>query len=162
MLAKKLHEFDHILIQIADFIREHTPLVIQPLADKLQDATDPMFDFEAEADMVFYLCEDDPDYSKDADNILTKREIELKLINEKVMQTLYDLDFRNFAPLILQDAPVSWWFHDLTEHDYSDTMPRLSLDDCLRVGRIHINIKTEQQFCYDINSAQFINFKDKK
>lgn len=45
--------------------------------------------------------------------------------------------------------PHCWLFHDLNDHAYGPASPMLSLEDCLRIGRIHVDVQIWQQYVFD-------------
>ena len=119
---------------------------------KLADQNDPMYDYEIEAILCFILREDDPDYDENDDNVLTTRKKFLKCLPS------IEYESRDFAEPIgsagLQAEPHCWLFHDLYDHEYGTQSPRLSFHDCLRIGRIYIDVQVWQQYDFDLTTDQ--------
>jgi hypothetical protein len=118
------------------------------LEAKLADPDDPMVDYEIEARIDYVLREDDPDYDQDDDNLLTSRDESLML------QRLALIESDDFAepqlPAGLAAEPHCWLFHDLYDHDYGRQSPRLSFRNCLRIGRIHVDVQMWQQYDFNV------------
>ena len=137
-LNRRLRAINPLLRSIANDV---TPR----LEAKLADPNDPMYDYEIEARLDFILREDDPDYAEDDDNILTTRSESLKCLKSD-----RDMNFsEGIGPGALEAEPHCWRFHDLYDHEYGEDAPCLSFHDCLRVGKIFIDIQVWQQ--YDFN-----------
>jgi len=115
------------------------------LEAKVADPDDPMYDYEIEARIAYQLREDDPDYDEEDDNYLSTRTEYLKHSSR-----LEEEDFGEPGlPAALLAEPHCWLFHDLYDHSYGPELPQLSFQDCLRVGRIFVDVQVWQQYVFD-------------
>ncbi|MDD5579945.1 MAG: hypothetical protein PHY16_11785 [Methylobacter sp.] len=125
---------------------------------RVSDPNDPLDDYEIEATLYFTLGEDDPAFDADEDNFLTQRQIGLKRLNRE--WGLGDgQDHREtvcFYPGDLNEAPHCWLFHDLNDHDYGLEQPALTLQDCLRVDSIWVDIAVHQPAMVAIKTGQWL------
>ena len=139
VLNRRLGDIDSLLKSIAKDVEPR-------LEAKLADPNDPMYDYEIEARLDFILREDDPDYAEDDDNILTTRSESLR--HQKSRK---HADYAEpICPENLHAEPHCWRFHDLYDHEYGEDAPRLSFRDCLRVGRIFIDVEVWQQYDFEL------------
>ena len=138
-LNRRLGALDPLLRSIAEDV---TPR----LEAKLADPNDPMYDYEIEVRLDFVLREDDPDYAEDDDNFLTTRRESLKHLRSRKHTDYAEL----ICPENLRAEPHCWRFHDLYDHEYGKDAPRLSFHDCLRIGRIFIDVEVWQQYDFDL------------
>jgi hypothetical protein len=137
-LNRQLRGIAPFLMSVADDVRPC-------LEGKLADPNDSMYDYEIEARIDFILREDDPEYDEDDDNILTTREDSLKYQRDECRTD----DCERMGPERLRAEPHCWQFHDLYDHDYGDESPSLSFRDCLRIGKILIDVQVWQQYSFD-------------
>lgn len=115
------------------------------LKAKVADPDDPMFDYEIEARIDYQLRQDDPDFDEDDDNYLSTRTEYLTRLSG-----LEEEDFTEpYLPAALRAEPHCWLFHDLYDHSYGPESPRLSFQDCLRIGHIFVDIQVWQQYVFD-------------
>ena len=140
-LNRRLRAIDPLLKSIAEDV---TPR----LEAKLLDQNDPMYDYEIEVRLDFILREDDPDYAEDDDNILTTRSESLKYLRSDGTLNYSE----GIGPDALEAEHHCWRFHDLYDHDYGEDAPHLSLHDCLRVGKIYIDVQVWQQYDIDLTN----------
>lgn len=120
-------------------------------AARVSDSNDPLNDYEIDATLYFILREDDPEFDEDEDededNFLTRRTMSLKQLDKK--WGLGDgKDHRISIPHFpdrLNEIAHCWLFHDLYDHSYGLAQPALTLQDCLRVGSIWIDIVVRHQ-----------------
>lgn len=142
LLNRQLRGIDPFLRSVADDVRPR-------LESKLADPNDPLYDYEIEARIDFILHENDPEYDDNDDNILTTRWDSLKHSWRDA-----EKDSVDFAESILSEElrkePHCWRFHDLYDHDYDVDSPRLSFRDCLRVGKVWVDVQIWQQYSFDI------------
>jgi hypothetical protein len=124
---------------------------------RLDDPNDPFSDYEIEATIYFILGETDPAFDDSDDNFLTKREICLKHLEPE--NSLSDgFDYREIGrtfPGELNTVPHCWLFHDLYDHSYGWEQPSLTLQDCLRIDSIWVDVSVRHQSTLDINSGQW-------
>jgi len=124
---------------------------VKPRLDaKVADSNDPMYDYEIEACIDYQLREDDPDYSEDDDNYIATRTEPIK------KQWGWQREGRSSSsclPSALLAEPHCWLFEDLYSVCYGVMSPRLSLRDCLRIGRIFVDVQVWQQYQFDANGA---------
>jgi hypothetical protein len=113
------------------------------LEAKLADPDDPMRDYEIEARIDYQLREDDPNFAKDDDNYLSTRTVSLK-------SSLYGWEGDDCAhshlPAGLLLEPHCKLFQDLYSNSYGAEAPRLLFNDCLRIGRIFVDVQIWQQY----------------
>lgn len=137
------------LKDITTHLHEVVSDVTPKMEAKLADPTDPMYDYEIEIIIDYYLRDDDPDYREDDDNILTTRNTWFHDF-EEVPDLQYDWAESCFNFPELRAEPHCWLFHDLYDHDYGAESPKLSLEDCLRVGKVFVDVQVWQQYQFDV------------
>jgi hypothetical protein len=116
------------------------------LEAKLADPKDPMYDYEIEVRIDYQLREDDPAFAEDDDNFLSTRNETLKL--EPMSD---DIDWsESYIQPSLRAEPHCWLFHDLYDHAYGRESPRVPLCDCLRIGKVFVDVQIWQQYCFDV------------
>lgn len=122
------------------------------------DPNDPLDDYEIDATLYYILDENDPTFDEDDDNILTQREISIKCSNRK-----YGLgdgqDHRmpcRLFPGALNEVPHCWLFYDLYEHSYGLMQSSLTLQDCLRLDSIWVDIAVRHQATLEIKSGKWM------
>ena len=148
-LNRRLRDIDPLLKSIAKDVEPR-------LEAKLADPNDPMYDYEIEARLDFILREDDPDYSEDDDNILTTRRESLRH-----QQSREHTDYaESICPENLRAEPHCWRFHDLYDHAYGEDAPSLSFRDCLRVGRVFIDVEVWQQYDFELAAVSTAELPD--
>jgi hypothetical protein len=137
-LNRRLHEITGFLLAVADDV---TPR----LDAKVADPDDPVYDYKADARIDYQLREDDPEFADDDDNFLTSRTEPLECLLET-----HRTDWSE-APMQanLKAEPHCWLFHDLYDHDYGRQSPRVPLRDCLRIGKIFVDVQIWQQYAFD-------------
>lgn len=124
---------------------------------RVADPDDPLDDFEIDVTLSFMLREDDPEIDDDSDNFLTVRHTSMK--GDDADAPRLDEDFREPPgrfPGRLNTIPHCWLFHDLYDHSYGLSQPALSLRDCLRIGRIWVDIGVRHQATLDIDSGEWL------
>jgi hypothetical protein len=133
-------------------ITRHLEAVVEDVAPRLNakvaDVNDPMYDYEIEACIDYQLREDDPDYAEDDDNYIATRTEPIKT------QWGWQREERSSSsslPSALLAEPHCWLFEDLYSVDYGVKSPRLSFQDCLRIGRIFVDVQVWQQYQFDAN-----------
>ncbi|MFZ4538192.1 hypothetical protein [Propionivibrio sp.] len=137
------------LVDVTRHLRAVAEDVTPRLEAKFADPNDPMSDYEIEALIYFVLSEDDPDFDDDCDNFIATRNEYLKHLPPQ--------EFESFAesnvPKGLLAEPHCWLFHDLYDHDHGIDSPRISFRDCLRIGKIHVDVQVTQQYDLDVKTA---------
>lgn len=121
---------------------------------KLADPQDPMFDYEIEAKIDYALREGDPEYDEDDDNYLTSREESLK--HPSSIPCEINFAESGFSPTTLLAKPHCWMFHDLYDHSYRMTHRKLGFRDCLRIGKIFIDVQIWQQYQIDVQTGKWV------
>lgn len=138
-LNRQLRGIDPFLKAVADDIRPH-------LERNVADPNDQMYDYEIGAQIDYILRENDPEYDESDDNILTTREESLRCQREERFADYSE----HIGPDGLRAEPHCWHFHDLYDHDYGGESPSLSFRDCLRIGKILIDVQVWQQYSFDV------------
>ena len=122
------------------------------LEAKLADPCDPMYDYEIEARIDYQLREDDPEFAEDDDNYLSTR-------IEPLKSSLYGWEREDCAHLYLPAGllaePHCSLFKDLYSINYGAESPRLSFKDCLRIGRIFVDVQIRQQYEFNAHDGAF-------
>lgn len=142
-LNRHLMEITRQLSLVADEIRPR-------MEAKVADPNDPMYDYEIEARLDFVLREDDPDYDENGDNYLTTRTKCLKYpyLHRDERREL------SFGESSIQEGllsdPHCWLFHELYDHAYGHACPKLSFGDCLRIGKVFVDVQVWQQYSFDV------------
>jgi hypothetical protein len=143
-LNRQLKELTHHLKAVA-----HE--VIPQLEAKLAAPYDPMYGYEIDAHIAYQLREDDPAYDDQDDNYLSVRHEPLK--RRLWMEIEINAgDDRPNTPALLNREPHCWLFHDLYDHSYGPEAPCLPYDECLRIGRIVVDVQVRQHYIFDVPS----------
>jgi hypothetical protein len=146
-LNHRLSDLEHHLTEVA---LELTPR----LEAKLADSNDRMADYEIDATLQFLLREDDV-FALD-ENILTVRKERLKDFQAHGLADNRD----HREPCRADMAQLGkdrhcWLFHDLYDHGYGLTAPRVPLRDCLRIGKVWIDVVIQQQYCLNVDTGEW-------
>ena len=152
--TKQLERLNHVMNNISRYIHQTADRVRPYMQAKVDDSDDPMFDFEIVAKIDYQLSQEDPEYDEDDDNYLSMRTEPLTRCRCE-----YDLndDWRfSTTPEPFQHEPLSWLLHSLTEQDYGPEGPRVHLNDCLRIGQVHVDIKVWHQYIFDIKEGTWL------
>jgi hypothetical protein len=133
-------------------------LALEPrLRAKLADPTSRMYDYEIDAEIAYVLREDDEEAVDDDDNILTHRDEMLKDMRKTHMLA----DGEDYRETVRADMaqldgePHCWLFHDLYDHSYGFSKPSVPLRDCLRIGKILVDVVIRQQYCLDLATGEW-------
>lgn len=114
-------------------------------------------DYEIDAKLYFVLRSDDPEFDEDSDNFLATREISLKCLGAE--NRLADgQDHRNplrSYPEPLRQVILCRLFYDLISYNYSLAQPELSLQDCLRIDNIWVNVAVRHQATLNIETDEW-------
>ena len=60
----------------------------------------------------------------------------------------------------LDGEPHCWLFHDLYDHSYGFSKPCVPLRDCLRIGKVWVDVVIRQQYCLDIATGEWVSTPD--
>lgn len=128
------------------------------LNGRVADPADPLIDYDIEATLGFKLRTRDGEFYEYRRNCYTQRSISLKHLRQR--SKLADGkdhrdDIRRY-PAGLDQTPHCWLFHDLYGYSYGAQSPALSLDDCLRIGEITVNVTVSQQSLLDIETGSWL------
>lgn len=110
---------------------------------KRADPYDAMYDFEIDARIDYQLREDDLDFVEDDDNYLSTRTETLKT---SVSGWERDDCAHSYLTVGLLTEPHCLLFKDLYSISDGAEAPRLSFSDCLRIGRIFVEVQICQQY----------------
>lgn len=148
-----LLQLNRHLAKLEDFLVAQESSLSAILANKEADPNDPMADYEIEAELHYTLREDDPEWSDDSDNFLTQRTESLKGSATCVMSD----DFRENRPGMeeVNTEPHCWLFHDLYDHRYGLTKPDVPLLDCLRLGKVWVDVVIRQQYWLNLETGEW-------
>src|ERR1035437_4790279 len=134
------------LLNITRYLQTVVDDVKPRLDAKVADPNDPMYDYEIDARLDYQLREDDPDYAEDDDNYIATR---TEPIKEPWGWEREDHSSSSSLPSALLVEPHCWLFEDLYSIGYGVKSPRLSFRDCLRIGRIFVDVQVWQQYQFD-------------
>lgn len=114
-----------------------------------------MNDYEVEALIDYELREDDPEYDDTDDNPLASREENFNCT------VIFDPDQYWCELLPGQESavygePHCRLFYDLYHNHYGGKRRSLSFQDCLRIGKIFIDVQVQQQYCFDLEKGEWI------
>ena len=153
----RLMTLNRRLTELEQHLRDQA-LVLEPeLRSKLADPTNHMWDYEIDAKIAYILRDDDQEAAEDNDNFLTHREETLK----DIARTRMLADGGNHRESGRTDMaqlgaePHCWLFHDLYDHSYGFSMPSVPLRDCLRIGKIWVDVVIRQQYFLDIDTGEW-------
>ncbi|RZI43673.1 hypothetical protein EGT07_07845 [Herbaspirillum sp. HC18] len=152
---RRLRNLNQHLTDITAHLHATFADITPPLDTKCASPDDPMYDYEVVAKISYVLRDDDPAFANDEDNILAIREE----IPESLPDGIHIADDFCEASITLAriyDEPHCWLFHDLYDHRYGADQPALSLRDCLRIGRIYIDVQVWQQYCFDLQRGKWL------
>lgn len=143
------------LRSIESLIRKTAHEYSPDLIGKIKDPNDPMGDFEIGVEIDFVLRDDDPEASEDSDNILTTRNV----FSASSFDDDTDADdYRESCDSQTEQLaaePHCYLFHDLYDHSYGLEQPRVPLRDCLRIGKVWVDVVTRQQYCLDLDTGKW-------
>ena len=152
--VERLLRLNRHLAKMEIFLNTLATTLTPALADQVADPSDPMDDFEIDAEMHYTLREDDPEWSEDSDNFLTSREEFLKPI---LCRYSMGDDHRQFMPNLeaINTEPHCWSFHDLWDHEYGLAKPCVPLRDCLRLGKVWVDVLIRQQYWLNLDTGEW-------
>lgn len=107
------------------------------LTARVNDPNDWLDDFELDIEVTFYLREDDPEYEENCDNVLTQ----FSCSYQEDLEWGFGWHSENYMEPYDYFAGQRhcYTYHQLYDHQYLDWR------DLLRIGRIELNIKVEEQ-----------------
>ncbi|MDI1232450.1 MAG: hypothetical protein PSU93_15025 [Methylobacter sp.] len=152
--AERLLQLNRHLTKLQDFLNAQELAISPVLAGKEADPDDPMADYEIETVLHYTLREDDPEWSEDSDNFMTQRESSLK---GAARSSSEPDDWREYLPSMeaINTEPHCWLFHDLYDHSYGLTSPKVPLRDCLRLGEVWVDIVIRQQYWLNLETGDW-------
>jgi hypothetical protein len=95
----------------------------------------PVDDIHTDAELDFYLSPADLRYDptfEQSDNLVCSR-----TLHSPESPHLLNFGIDEASSLI---GPQGWLFHDLTEHDYGQSQPKITPADLLRVGEVNAEL----------------------
>lgn len=155
--VERLMTLNRRLGEIESLIRNTAHELRPGLIGKIKNPDDPMGDFEIDTKIDFILRDDDPEASEDSDNIITTRgDLVSYHGDETVGKDIVDFRESNNGDTDQLDAePHCYLFHDLIEHSYGIEQPSVPLRDCLRIGRIWVDVIVRQQYFLDVETGKW-------
>ncbi len=150
-----LRALNRHIVGITALLQKITEDILPNLEGHASSVNDPMFDFALDIDIHFELNHHDPAYIPQSLNYLTTR-------HESIGQK--GLDDELFTTKAWSDEPAGlsgdektcWLFQSLLHHDNGPGSPALPLRECLRIGRIHLNVQVHRQYCFDVAEGQWV------
>jgi len=152
--TQRLQQLNHSMNTFSRLMNETAGLIRPAMQAKLDDDTDPLWDFEIEAKIDYQLRDDDPEYDENSDNYISRRSESLAIAheNDKITQ-----DWRcGLTPEPFKAEPLSWLLHDLTEHGFGLESPAVRPRECLRIGTVFLDIQVWWQYAFDMDSGKWI------
>lgn len=149
LLNRRLAEIERLLDQVRQDVKPG-------LLSQLDDGANPMSDFELDAEIHYILKESDPDWDDDSDNILTRRSHGVhfsKSFHQMASETDWCEHLPGLEPISVE--PHCHLFHDLYDHSYGLAEPRLSFQDCARVGEVWIDVVIRQQYFLNVETGEW-------
>jgi hypothetical protein len=152
-----LRQLNRHLIGVTDLLHGVTKDTLPNLEGHAASKNDPMFYFALDIDIHYELIQHDPAYIPQSLNYLTTR-------HESIGKE--GLDDEMFKPKPWSGDPVGlfdgdekpcWLFHSLIHHVNGPGAPALPLRECLRIGRIHLNVQVHRQYCFDVAEGRWVN-----
>ena len=113
---------------------------------KLADANDSMYDYEIEARLDYVLREDDSDYDEYDDNYLATRTEYLKGSSIRDDEVPAEIFYHHK----LMAESFSWLLYDLYTNFDGGESSKLTLRDCLRIGKVFVDIQVTQQYDFNV------------
>ncbi len=139
---------------ISEFMHQTADAIRPVMQAKTADNLDPIYDYEIEAKLDFALRDDDPEYDEDSENYLSSRSETLRF--DRNEDYLND-DWRgSLTPEAFLSEPLSWLLHSLTEQSYGPKGPRVQLKNCLRIGKVFLDVQVWYQYVFDLDEGKWI------
>ena len=139
----KLEKLNDHLRVIENETNAEAKKIKEALQARLREQKDFLTDYELEIDLVFYLREDDPEYSEDEDGILVILDCHNYIGFENADENYDHNDVIRFLPF-----KHCTLFHALYDH----ITPDLYWRDLLRIGSVWVEIKVEYQKKYGLET----------
>lgn len=151
-----LQQLNRHLISVTALLRGLTEDTLPNLERHAASKYDPMFDFALDVDIHYELSHHDPAYVPQALNYLTSRHESIG--EDGLDDELFKFKHWSGDPVGLfgGDKPC-WLFHSLLHHDNGPESPALPLRECLRIGRIHLNVQVHRHYCFAVAAGQWVN-----
>jgi hypothetical protein len=145
------------LIGVTALLRGLTEDTLPNLEGYANDVNDPMFDFALDIDIHYELSRHDLAHVPQSLNYLTSRHECIG--NEGLEDELFKPEVWSGDPVGLSDGDEKpcWLFHSLIHHDNGPGAPALPLQECLRIGRIHVNVQVHRHYCFAVAAGQWVN-----
>ena len=137
----QLLRLNRLLVEVTAHLETVSSEVTPPLRAKLADSNDPMYDFEIDADIAYFLHKDDLQYALCTDGVFTTR-TEILNSGQQPDDVTYWCDLEVSSGALPE--PCCWLFHDLCDRNFGREFNRLR--DCARVGAILVEVKCSQQY----------------
>lgn len=151
----QLLRFNQTLMALEHRIVAEARAIDQALRERLTAPHDPLSDYELEACVAYWLCQEDADYREQAVNLLARRSYNVKNMAADprwgALACLADGENHNefaFFEHPWQDQFHCWLYHDLYDHEYGETPQNQRLDwaDVLRIGSVSWSLEVRQQY----------------
>lgn len=152
--TKRLQHLNQVMNVISRFIHQRSEAISPGMEAKLADDSDPLCDFEIEAKIDYQLRDDDPDFDENGDNYLSSRCESLRR-DSGSPKILEDCRY-GLTPEPFRSEPLSWLLHSLTEYNDGVNAPRISPQDCLRIGTVFLDIQVWWQYAFDVDSGNWL------
>lgn len=125
------------------------------MMEKVATLVDPTDDYEIEVTLHFILREGDWEFDEDEDNFLATRCLSLKCgaYFEMIDDGQDHKDPGRKFPGALQEVPHCRLFFDLYTYSHGFNQRKLSLKDCLRIGRIWVDVAVQHQATLNIETG---------
>jgi hypothetical protein len=149
----ELRQLNRHLISVTALLHGLTEDTLPNLESLATSMNDPMLDFALDIDIHYELSRHDTAYVPQSLNYLTTR-------HESIGKE--GLDDEMFKPKAWSGDPVGmfdgdekpcWLFHSLLHYANGPGAPALPLQECLRIGRIHVNVQVHRQYCFDVAAS---------
>lgn len=145
-----LRLFNQRLFDLGHWLRQQASAIEPALIESLKNPDDPLCDYDINAQIDYFMREDDPAWSSESDNILAIRNVCLREVSD---EDFFNTNFNELASPEFQGEHHCWLFHDLYSHSYGPDRPANPLRECLRIDSVVVDIKVLRQYQLDIDSG---------
>lgn len=153
--SQRIREFDALMRKLTDQIKKECAKAQQPLDDRIADPADPIGDFEIDVRIDYIADEHAIGYSEDSDNILATRDYPMR-VRVSGESGLLDGEWEIPNGTEIDTWPRGCWlFHDLVDHAYGPSNPRLALRKIDDIGTIWIEVIVRQQYWMDTRTGKW-------
>lgn len=147
---EKLRLLNQRLTDLEIWLRQQAADIEPTLIESANAPEDPLSDYLIDAEISYYMREDDPDWSEEYNDPLAERDFFLtRLEDDDYAANFNDLPEKAYPEF--QGEHHCWLFHDL----YGHGNPPLPLRECLRVGKVVVDIKLIRQYSLDVESGKW-------